>query len=117
MQIRKRLITSFMLILLVLSACRSVTSNLAVTNKSKESIAAAVIAVGGQELELQEIKVGEEINRQFAVQKEGGFSITVRFESGRTIRKEVGYVTPGIAADHRLTISDADVEIATTIRK
>ena len=117
MQIGKRLITSFILVLLTSSACRSVTSELVVANKSQEPIAAAVISVGGQELELQGIKVGEEIKRQFSVRKEGGFAVTVRFESGRTIRKDVGYVTPGMSADHRLTISDTDVEIATTIRK
>jgi hypothetical protein len=117
MQIRTRILMSFISALLMSFACRSVTSELVVANNSRETIAAVVIVVGGQEFDLPGIKVGEEITRRFAVRKEGGFSITVRYESGRTTRKEVGYVTPAIGADHRLTISDADVEIATTIRK
>jgi hypothetical protein len=104
-------------VLALSSACRSVPSELTVTNRATEPIAGVNVSVGVENFELRTIRMGESASHPFAARKDSGFSVTVRFESGRTIRKEIGYVTSGMAADHRITVSDNDLLIETNIRQ
>ena len=75
------------------------------------------VAVGGEEFELRDLKVGASATRLFVPRKENNFLIIVRFESGRTMQRKIGYVTPAVGQHHQLTVSNDDVDMHATPRK
>jgi hypothetical protein len=104
-------------VLLALTGCSVIPSQLSLTNESAEVIAEAGVIVGGEALARRSIAVGETWHQEIRIRREGAFAVSIRFESGRTIKKELGYVTPGFAADHKLRVSDSDIAIETSIRQ
>lgn len=97
---------SFMLV-----SCLSNKGKFLLINKATEPISRAVIKVCGQTIELENIPHSEKATALYEVLSDSHFIILVEFESGRIIKKEIGYVTNGINFSHEFIVTDVDISM------
>jgi hypothetical protein len=90
------------------TSCRSHSGSITIANGTSESIARAEMIVCNQRLIVENLKPHDEAFRDYRLNCEGHYSVNVRFESGRQVSKDVGYVTTGMDMHHRLIIDDGD---------
>jgi hypothetical protein len=96
----------------VLGSCTSNSGSITLANKSSEPIAHAEISICRQTLTIDDLAVGQEANRNYRVNCEDGYSVRVRFQSGREISNDdIGYVTGGMDFRHTLIVTDRELQI------
>lgn len=97
--------------LVLLASCSSNRGAFLLVNKATEPIAVATIKINEQTIELRNIQPNMSAAGSYKVRTDGHYKIQVTFESGRTLNKELGYVTHGMDFQHEITVSDSDIEI------
>lgn len=96
---------------LIMAACTHNKGSFLLLNKSKESIARALVTVCGQTIELKSIKPTNSASGSYEVKSDSHYDVRVEFDSGRKLRKEIGYVTNGLDFNHEIVVTDTDIEI------
>ena len=96
---------------LFLISCTANKGTFTLVNKSIEPIARASVAICGQTIELRAIQPDTSGTGSYEVKCEGHYSILVEFQSGKTLQKETGYVTPGMDFQHEIAVTSSDIEI------
>jgi len=99
---------------LFLISCTNGKGSFSLVNKTKESIAGASVAICGQTIKLKDIQPNKSAAGFYKVTGDSGYTIEVEFQSGKTLRKETGYVTNGVDFQHEIVVTDSDIEITDT---
>lgn len=71
-----------------------------------------MIAVSGQKLEFTNLNPSEVHNATYWITQEGDYAVEVEFQSGKRLKKNVGYITRGINMHHELVVTDSDIEVS-----
>jgi hypothetical protein len=61
---------------------------------------------------MKDLQPGKTTSASFTANCEGHYTITVEFQSGRTLRKETGYVTTGVGFEDTISVDDQAIELA-----
>ena len=85
-------------------------------NTTNEPLAGGTLKVCGQQFMIQKLMHNEEQVINFKIKTDSHYEIVLRFASGRTISKNIGYVTNGFDPVDRLLIKENDVEIIVDIK-
>jgi hypothetical protein len=101
---------ALMMALFVVSCARG-RGSFVLINKADEPIVAGVVEICRQKIELRDIQSGKKVVGFFDVRGEDHFTIDIQFQSGKTIRKETGYVTSGFDEHYEIVVSGGAVEI------
>ncbi len=96
---------------LVMASCIPHKGSFLLTNKAKESILRGLVTVCGQTIELKDIQSGGSAPGAYEVTFDSHYDINIEFQSGKKLRKEVGYVTNGLDFHHDIVVTDTDIEL------
>jgi transcription elongation factor Elf1 len=99
---------------LFLISCTNSKGSFSLVNKTKEPIARASVAICGQTIELKDIQPNTSAVGSYEVKFDSHYTIQVEFQSGKTLQKEMGYVTNGVDFQHEIVVADSDIEITDT---
>ena len=102
------------LVALLLISCTNSKGNFTLINKATEPIARASVVICGQTIELKDIQPNTSAAGFYKVKGEDHYTIQVEFQSGKTLRRETGYVTSGLDFQDEITVTDSDIEITET---
>ena len=98
--------------ILVLGGCNFLAPNkgaVQIINKSSEKIISGQISICQQQFFLSEISPNESKIFAYKVRSDSHYAVSVKFKSGRTLNKEIGYVTNGMNVEDDLIVSDSDI--------
>lgn len=101
-------------ILLALTACISHKGTIKLTNNSKEPIATAKIEICHQTINLKELPPTRSKTESYEVKGDSHFKIEITLQSGKTLRKEDGYVTNGMDFEHEISVTDTEIRLTET---
>jgi hypothetical protein len=102
-----------LLMLALFVSCAENHGVLTLANKASEPITRASVLVCGQTLDFSSLAISGSESRNFRTSCEGDYQIEVEFQSGRNLKKTVGYVTSGFNEMRAtLLITDGDVTIS-----
>lgn len=96
---------------LLLTSCTTNEGDFSLVNRAKEPITHASVAICGQMIELKDIQPGKSAAGSYEVKSDSHYTIQVEFQSGKKLKKEIGYVTHGMDFQHEITVTDSDIEI------
>lgn len=102
------------IVALFLISCTANKGSFTLLNKAKEPIARASVTICRQTIELKDIQLNTSAAGFYKVTGDSGYTIEVEFQSGKTLRKETGYVTNGMDFQDEITVTDSDIEITDT---
>jgi hypothetical protein len=98
-------------------ACGSTKGTVSLVNRAEEPISRATIDVAGQTLEITNLGPSETATRTFRVTKDSHYTVEVVFRSGKRLKKDDGYVTPGFDFDDRIVVTESTLELQSTHRR
>ena len=96
---------------LFLTSCTTNQGNFTLVNKAKEPIAHASVIICGQTIELKDIQPNKSAAGSYEVKSDSHYTIQIKFQSGKKLKKETGYVTNGMDFQDEITVTDSDIEI------
>ena len=96
-----------------LSSCVAIKhyGNLILINNTNIVITDALIEVCNQRVEFKDVKPRERREWNFNITYDSHYKITIVFETGKKIIKELGYVTQGFDFQHILAVTEVDILI------
>jgi hypothetical protein len=97
----------------VLCSCRENSGYYELINDSSETILYAKVRICNQESEFRNLPPGKMEGKKYRVTSDSHYVVLVRFESGKEILKEIGYVTNGFDFANRITILRDEVTLST----
>lgn len=98
--------------LLMTASCHQDKGKLILINNSNEIVKLAHIKICDQVIEIENINPNEQATGNFRITCENHYDITIKFVSGKEIKKETGYVTSGFDNQQdTLSITETDVAI------
>jgi hypothetical protein len=97
--------------MLVMASCGTNKGTFLLVNKADEPIARASVMVCGQTIKLNDIQPTQSAQGFYKVKSDSHFNITVEFQSGKKLQKEIGYVTNGFDFHDELVVTNTDIEI------
>jgi hypothetical protein len=80
-------------------------------NEAKESISRGTVSICGQTIELKDIQPTQSAPGSYEVRSDSHYDIKIEFQSGKKLRKELGYVTNGLDFHHKIVVTDTDIEL------
>ena len=87
-----------------------------ILNQANERIVDGHLTVANKTFALRDLKHGADANFCFDIRTDSHYQIAITFESGRAMKKDVGYVTHGFDFDDRLVIEDQDISYESKTR-
>lgn len=99
---------------LFLISCTNSKGSFSLVNKTDEPIARASVTICGQTIQLRDIQPNSNAVGSYEVKFDSHYTIQVEFQSGKTLQKEMGYVTNGADFQHEIVVADSDIEITDT---
>jgi hypothetical protein len=99
------------LAILTVMSCSESKGSYSLTNVASEPIASASITVCKQRREFRNVQPGHSVPGCYVVRADDHFIIDIKFESGKTLRKESGYVASGLDFQHEIVVTDSDVQL------
>jgi hypothetical protein len=82
-----------------------------IVNEATESIRAGKIVICGHQFEFGELKPREKKQIPYKVRSDSHYDMTVQFAPGKTLTRQVGYVTSGTDFHDTLTVKDDEVSL------
>jgi hypothetical protein len=95
-------------------ACGSTKGTVSLVNKAGEPISRATIDVSGQTLVITSLRPSETATRTLPVTKDSHYTVEVVFRSGRRLKKDDGYVTPGFDFEDRIIVTESELALQST---
>lgn len=105
------------LTMLVMASCETNKGVFLLTNKATESITRASVIICRQTIDLKDIQPTQSAQGSYKVMADSHFDITVEFQSGKTLHREIGYVTSGFDYKHEMVVTDVNIEIVSRSAK
>lgn len=97
--------------LLFVLACTEYSGRVILVNKSSDIISQATVSICDQVMKFYDINPNNSKEDGYRVRSDSHYLIEVKFKSGKTIKRETGYVTNGMNVYHKITITDNDLTI------
>jgi hypothetical protein len=100
------------LFLIILFGCNYSSSNessVHLINKSLYDISTGLLDVCGHKFEISFLRPNEKLNFVFMPHSDCQYFVKVKFSSGKTLEKGIGYVTGGLSYDDTLIVTDNDI--------
>jgi hypothetical protein len=85
------------------------TGEVVLQNKSEQNIDLASIKICKDKFEFKSLNPGSRKIFTYKVKGDCHFNIDIKFASGRTLSREVGYVTTGIDFEHKIFITSKSI--------
>jgi len=82
-----------------------------ISNEATERVVKGEVEICDQQYKFEGIKPRESKVIHYKVKSDSHYKITVEFESGKKMVKEVGYVTNGMDFKDALIIKDSDITL------
>jgi len=101
-------------VLMLVTACSAGNSTFSLINRADEPIVHARVTIAGQTFDIECIQPGGSISRDFGVKSDDHYVVEVNFLSGRTLQREVGYVTNGINFHHYIVVTTSNIQITSS---
>ena len=98
--------------ILCLPLLRQRNGHVTLSNTTGEVIERIQIAVCRQEFVLDSLGPGDSRTVTFRIRGDSHYNVSIRFSSGRSINKELGYVTSGVDVADTLLIEETGVLLA-----
>jgi len=98
--------------LLALYGCINSSANksvVSVINKSPYGIMVGSLDIGGQKFEISTLDLNGIIHFNYTPRSDCQYLIKIKFSSGKTLEKSIGYITSGLNYDDTLMITDSDI--------
>lgn len=95
-----------------LTACGSDRGEFTLTNAAHETISHATVSISRHTSEFGPLPPGKDAGASYRITGDDSFRVQVTFTSGKALSKEDGYVTTGMSAKHRITVTDAEIIIS-----
>jgi hypothetical protein len=92
-------------------SCSTNTATLVLANESSEPITSAIVTVCRQEIILQNVQPKQSARASYKVKSDSHYSVTITFRSGKTLQREMGYVTPGFDFSDQIIVTESDVKL------
>lgn len=104
----------FILLICLQTSCSSQKNvgQFTITNNSDEIIKLAHIEICEQIIDIKNISPSKEHKGSFIVKSDSHYDVTITFASGKTLSKELGYVTHGFDFNHVITVTGNDITIS-----
>ena len=99
---------------LVMASCSTNKGSFLLINKAKEPISQGEVTICGQTIEFKLTQPGKIKSGVYKVTSDSHFDIRIEFQSGKKLRKELGYVTNGFDFYHEIIVTDEDIKLMTT---
>ena len=96
---------------LVMASCTPNKGVFLLFNESKEPISRGIISICGQTIELKDIQPNKSAQGSYEVKFDSHYDIRIKFQSGKELRKELGYVTNGLDFHHKIVVTDTDIKL------
>lgn len=98
----------------IITSCASNKGSFLLSNRAKEPISRSIVTVCGQTIELKNIQPTKSVLGFYGVTSDSHYEIGIEFQSGKRLRKEMGYVTNGFDFYHEIIVTDTDIELGST---
>ena len=96
--LRNVLVVTFALLLII--SCETNKGSFLLINNSNDAISTASVKVCGQSIEFRDIPRLKSVVGSYMVKSDSHFDIVVKFNSGKELHKQIGYVTNGVLVYH-----------------
>jgi hypothetical protein len=93
------------------------TADIQIINRANEPVAGGGITVAGQASPIGTLEIGQAKRLSFAVPRASSYLVSVQFNSGKTVRKEVGYLTWGACSMDEIAIEDDGISLTREDKK
>jgi hypothetical protein len=80
-----------------------------ILNRASEPISRGIVSVCGQTIEWRDIAPAKSAGGSYKVKSDSYYDISIEFQSGRKLRKELGYVTNGFDFHDTIVVTDTDI--------
>lgn len=97
-----------------ITSCSSYNGNFKIKNTSNKTISFLSVNISDKEFIFKNILPNESVSSEFKIISDDRYIITVEFNSGNSIRKELGYITNGFNIKHIIIINSNNIEIINT---
>jgi hypothetical protein len=106
------------LFVFVIVSCMANKGTVWVINNATEPISRCIVSICGQTIELRDILPTKSAEGFYKVKSDSHYDISIEFQSGRKLRKELGYVTNGLDFHDRIVVTNTDIvlENRSTVR-
>lgn len=94
----------------LLVACSN-SGEVTVRNSSGEKIVEGLVTVSGQQFPVGQLEPGATTSYRFRIHGDSSYGAKIRFASGRSLEKSVGYVTNGLDVKDEIEVFDDHVRI------
>ena len=108
---RFRLLNVYLLAGLSAASCGSTEGRFTVANRATEPIKQIVVTICGQTIALGPIDPQRTAVGAYNVTSDSHFVIDLTFVSGKTLHKEDGYVTNGVAYRHEIVVKNSEITL------
>lgn len=111
-KIRNAIIVCLLLlatVFLFLHAFSYTKGKVVIANQSSEQIEGGEIEVCKQHLVLSHIDPNDKKELPFRISGDSHYTITLKLKSGKTLKKELGYVTGGMESNDTLIVNDNEI--------
>lgn len=96
---------------LVMASCTDNTGYFLIVNNANEPITQGVVLICGQTIKLNDILPTKSAPGSYKVRFDSHYDIRIEFQSGKKLGKELGYVTNGLDYQHKIIVTNTDIEL------
>ncbi len=107
--LRDVLVVTFALLFII--SCETNKGNFLLINNSNDAISTASVKVCGQSIEFSNIPHLKSVVGSYMVKSDSHFDIVVKFNNGKEIHKQIGYVTNGVNFRHEIIVTETDIKL------
>ena len=83
-----------------------------IVNQAGEAIRSGQLEICKQQFSLGQVQPKQSKEIHYKVRSDSHYDVTIEFESGKKLSRQVGYVTSGMDFHDRLTVTDDDVSLS-----
>lgn len=102
------------LVALSVASCQRATGDFSLVNRTPETIARASVTICGQSFKFSDVRPGKRVIGTYAVSSDSDYVIHVKFESGKQLEAQTGYVTTGVHFQHEISVNETKIQITDT---
>jgi hypothetical protein len=98
--------------ILTMTFCVANKGSFLVVNNAQEPISRGIVTVCGQTMEFKNLLPTKSVPGSYLVKSDSHYDISIEFQSGKKLKREIGYVTNGMDFHHEIVVTDIDITIA-----
>ena len=98
----------------LLISCTRNSGSFQLINGTSEPIASASVQISGHTIDVGAIPPNGSAKRSYRITSDSHYVVSIKFQSGNVLTRELGYVTPGIRFHHVIVVTNDDIRITDT---